>query len=148
MFTQVSETVAGLRVSATSVGLKWTFFRSDWDLLKASFLKVLFLMRSSKRCFYWVHHTLQCLSYQIWTQIHSWTKVAALSALHRAKKLWFITARPLRAGLSVRRYRVPFWMWSQVHHLIGISVSPFPTEVNQLLYLMKGNHIYKTHKAY
>lgn len=67
-------------------------------------------MCSSKHRFYWVHHILQCLSYQIWIQIDSWTKAVALSALHRAKELWFITARPLRAGLSVRRYGVPFWM--------------------------------------
>lgn len=51
-YTQVSETIPGLSVSVMSVGLKQTFFRTDWDLLKASFFKVLFLMHSNQAQFF------------------------------------------------------------------------------------------------
>lgn len=51
--TQVSETIPGLSVSVMSVGLKQIFFRSDWDLLKASFFKMLFFipLHSNKHSF-------------------------------------------------------------------------------------------------
>lgn len=91
--TQVSETIPGLRVSVMSVGLKRTFFRSDWDLLKASFFKVLFLMHSNKPMFLPGALCTAVPQLQNLDSDSLLDQTLKSSALHRNEIICFMTAR-------------------------------------------------------
>lgn len=121
--TQVSETIPGLRVSATSVGLKKTVFRSDWDLRVFLCSLFLFLCTPATAIFHSVHHVLQCLSCRIWTS--SWATVSALSHFHEDKRFWLITVGLPKNRTRYQEIKDPF---PGLSHFSCNWVSPFLTK--------------------